>query len=88
MRTVAGSIHYSMDIGQEVISTAILSLPLIQVGQFVSYWLSTGLSLPRNIVIRLNDRLDMTIVVHWDVKPHIKQTKQTQHTSVWNLGIF
>ena len=33
-------------------------------------------SLPSNSVGRLTDRLDMTIVVDWDVKPQIKQTKQ------------
>ena len=32
-------------------------------------------SLPRNIVVRLTDRLDMTMVVDWDVKPQIKQNK-------------
>ena len=32
-------------------------------------------SLPRNSVVRLTDRLDMTIVVDWDVKPQIKQMK-------------
>ena len=31
-------------------------------------------SLPRNSVVRLTDRLDMTIAVDWDVKPQIKQT--------------
>ena len=29
-------------------------------------------SFPRNSVDRLSDRLDMTIVVDWDVKPQIK----------------
>ena len=32
-------------------------------------------SLSRNNVVRLTDRLDMTIVVEWDVKPKIKQYK-------------
>ena len=32
-------------------------------------------SLPRNNVVRWTDRLDMTIVVDPDVKPHIKQNK-------------
>ena len=31
-------------------------------------------SLPRNSVVRLTDRLDMIIVVDWDVKLQIKQT--------------
>ena len=35
------------------------------------------LVLPRNSVIRLTDRLDMTIVVDWDVKPQMKQTSKT-----------
>ena len=33
-----------------------------------------------NSVVRLTDRLDMTKVVDWDVKPQIKQNK--------NLNIF
>ena len=33
-------------------------------------------SLPRNSVVRLTDRLDMTIVVDWDIKPQIKQTNK------------
>ena len=38
-------------------------------------WL--GLNLPRKGVDRLTDRLDMTIVVDWDVKQHSnKQIKQ------------
>ena len=32
-------------------------------------------SLPRNSVVRLTDRHDMTIVVDWDVKPQIEQNK-------------
>ena len=32
-------------------------------------------SLSRNNVVRLTDRLDMTIVVDWDVKPQIIQDK-------------
>ena len=30
-------------------------------------------NLSRNSVVRLTDRLGMTIVVDWDVKPQIKQ---------------
>ena len=33
-------------------------------------------SLPRNSVARLTGRLDMTIIVDWDVKPQIKQTNK------------
>ena len=47
-----------MDIGHEIISTAILSLPLIQVGQLYDVHLvlvnRLG-SLPRNSVVRLTD---------------------------------
>ena len=32
-------------------------------------------SLPRNSVVRLTDRLNMTTVVDWDMKPQIKQNK-------------
>ena len=32
--------------------------------------------LAQNSVVRLTDRLNMTIVVDWDVKPQIKQTKE------------
>ena len=46
-------------------------------------------NLPRNSVVRLTDRLDMTIVVHWDVKPHIKQTNFQAHIFLpkflWNI---
>ena len=65
-----------MEIGHEIISTAILSLPLV-----VSYWQKDVYlvlvnyigSQPKNSVVRLTDRLDMTIVVDWDVKSQIKQ---------------
>ena len=32
-------------------------------------------SLPRNSMVRLNDRLDMSIFADLDVKPRTKQTK-------------
>ena len=67
-----------MEIGHEIISTAILSIPLIQVGQLsvtgermcTKYWLTLR-SKPAQ---RLTDRLDMTIVVDWDVTQQNKQT--------------
>ena len=31
--------------------------------------------MPRKSVVRLTDRLDMTIIVDWDVKQQNKQTK-------------
>ena len=63
--------------GHKTISTAIISLVLIQVEHLsITYEkLSTGKclgSLPWNNVVRLTDRLDMTIVVDWDVKPQNK----------------
>ena len=63
--------HSFLEVGHEIISTAIASLPLIQVGQLsvTDLALVNHLeSLPRNSVIRLTDRLDITIVVDWDVK--------------------
>ena len=77
--------HSFMEIGHEIISTIILSLPLIQVdSQLVvkgcarssKYCLTAfkkGPSLPRKSVDRLTDCLDMTTVVHWDVKQQTKQ---------------
>ena len=32
-------------------------------------------NMPRNSVVRLTDRLNMTIVVDWDVKPQTNKTK-------------
>ena len=65
-----------MEIGYEIISTAILSLPLIQVEQLSVTGERNRLgSLSRNSVVRLTDRLDMTIVVDLDVKVQIRQNK-------------
>ena len=63
-----------MEIGHEIVSTAILSLLLIQVGQLLAKGCAStlvnhlGLSLPKRNVVRLTDHLDMTAVVDWDVK--------------------
>ena len=65
--------HTFVEIGHEIISTAIICLPLIHVGQLSvtllakGCALSTGQSLPRKSVVRLIDHLDMTI--DWDIKP-------------------
>ena len=65
--------HYFVEMGHEIISTAILSLPLIQVGQ-LSVTSKRICTLPlrpkptQESVVRLTDCLDMTLVVHWDVK--------------------
>ena len=58
------------------------SLPFIQVGQlsvagkvFVNL---LGLSLHRKSVVTLNDLLNMTIGVDWDINPHKKKKKATE----------
>ena len=76
--------RYFMAIDGEIISTAILSLPLIQVeqlpvtGERMHEVLVNclGLSLPRKSVVRLTDRLDMTIVVETDVKQQNKNYRR------------
>ena len=62
--------HSFVEIGHAIISTAFRA-------QIVSYWRKDahlvnclGLSLPRKSVVRLTDRLVMTIAVKWDVKAH------------------
>ena len=65
--------HSFVEIGHDLIYTAILSLLLIQVGQLsvTGERMCTRLgSLSSNSVLTLTDRLDMTIVVDWDLKPH------------------
>ena len=74
-----------MEIDHEIFSTVISPLPLIQEGQFVSYWRKYrhlvlinrlgDLSLPRNSVVRLTDRPDMTTAVYLGRKA----TTQQQH---------
>ena len=73
-----------MEIGHGLISTAINFPGTGSSRAAVSYWLKDvhlvvlvnrlG-SLPRNSVVRLINRHDMTIVVDWDIKPQIKQNK-------------
>ena len=64
VRSSGPATFFRWDIGHEMISSAILSLPLIQEGQ-----------LPRNSVVTLTDRLDMTVVVGGN-----KTTNQTKQT--------
>ena len=74
-----------MEVGHEIISTVLLSLPLIKVEQlsvntgermYTALVNHLGLNLLRKSVARLTDCLDMTIVVDLDVKPHSNiQTK-------------
>ena len=76
--------HSFVEIGHEITSTTIRILLLIQAGQLsVTGERMCTLhlvlvyrygSLSRNCVVRLTDRLDMTIIVDWDVKWQIKQT--------------
>ena len=76
-------------------STAILILPLIQVGQLsvigelmcTKDWLTLDLSLPMKSVVRLTDPLTVTIVVDWDVKPQSKQTKRITMYLIFHLDI-
>ena len=71
-----------MEIDHEIFYTVILPPPLIQEGQLAVprasigtvFWLTAPLSLPRNSVVRLIDRPDMTIAVY---NGH-KATKQQQ----------
>ena len=74
-----------MEIDHEIFSMVISPLPLIQEGQFVSYWRKYGhlvllnrlggLSLPRNSVVKLTGRPDMTTAVYLGRKA----TTQQQH---------
>ena len=80
--------HSFVEISYEIISTVILSLLLIHVGQLLvtgerisaMYWFnSLSLILPRKSVVRLTDHLVMTIVVDcydWDVKQHSNKTNK------------
>ena len=45
-------------------------------------------SMPRGSVVRVTDRLDMTIVVYWDVKPQIKHMKFGIDLSLMDDNIF
>ena len=79
--SILGSGNKVRKIDHEIISMAILSLPLIQV-ECNDQLLAKGCvlvnhlgSLPRKGVVKLTDCLDMTMVVDWDVKPLIKQTR-------------
>ena len=55
-------------------STAIPSLQLIQVGQL-------PVADQVLVILTLNDLLDMTIVVNWDVNPQNKQSDR-----IWNFN--
>ena len=72
VRSSSRAKHYFVAIGHEIVSTAILSLLLIQEEQLLAKGCALvnhlGLSLPRRSVVRLTDHLDMTVVVDWDVK--------------------
>ena len=76
VRSSGSAIFFRGDWYNGIISTANLSLPLIQGRQlsvagermWTKYWLTgLGLSLHRKGLVRLNDHLDITIVVDWDV---------------------
>ena len=75
-----------METGHEIISTAVLSLPLIQVGLYAAtgkkmstkYWLTAKESLSRNRMVRLIEHLDISIVVDWDVNQHSNKQSNKQ----------
>ena len=74
--------HYLVEIGHEIISMAVLFLPVFHVGPLSVTGERTastkGQSLPRKSLVRLTDRLDLTIVVKWDIKKQDKQTSETK----------
>ena len=96
MGMVAGMILWSssfMVTGHEIISTAILSLSLIQVGQLSV----TGermvnrlrLSLPRKSVVRWTDSIDMTIAVQvltGTLKPQQQCHSYRSQPAYWDRG--
>ena len=65
----------AVEIGHEIISTAILSLLLIQVGQLsvTGERMCTSLSQPRKGMAWLTDCLDMTIVFNHKTNKHFGQ---------------
>ena len=82
--------HSFMEIGHEINSTAILSLPLIQVGQLsvitgkrmcTKYWWML-----RSKRCGLSDCLSMTIVVDWNVKQQNKTNNKW--ASSWDHGTY
>ena len=98
-RTVAGSVSgpatFFLEIGHKIFNGH--SLPNADSSKtVVSYWrkhvhlvLVNRLgSLPRNSVVRLTERLDMSTVVDWDVKPQIKQTNNVFLNFFWVMLII
>ena len=80
---IPGQSYTFVEIDLEIFSTVILLLPLFQEGLVsvtsesicLKCWLTAKSSLPRKNVIRLIDRLNMTISVDWGIKPQTKQKK-------------
>ena len=67
--------HSFVEMGYEITYTAILSLALIQVGQLLAKGcahntgqLFRSKSVQKKCCSRLTDCLNITLVVHWDVK--------------------
>ena len=59
------------------VSNVFITKPWLKYGSSDVLWVLVdhlGLSLPRKSVVRLTDRLDMTIDVDWDVKPQHNKT--------------
>ena len=78
-----GGSYYVVSANKAEIYTESFIRPFSSSRTVVSYWrkdvrlvlVNCLESLSRNSVVRLTDRLDMIIVVDWDVKTQIKQTK-------------
>ena len=83
--------HSFVETCHEIISIAISIHTVNSSREVVRYWrkdvhlvLAKCLgSISRKSIVRLTDRLDMTIVVDWDVKPQIKHiNKQIFHSKL------
>ena len=68
-----------IEIDNEIISTVILPLPMIQEGllsvtrkSLCTKYCLVKLAQEKVTVVRLTDRLNMTIAVDWEVKPQTK----------------
>ena len=72
MSLIPAQSHTFMEIDHEIFSTFILLLPVIQ------GLVQLSQACPRKSVVRLTDRLNMTIAVDWDIKPQTKQNKDTE----------
>ena len=84
--------HSFVETGNEIISMAILSLPLIKVKQLSVTGKvlvnCLGLSLPRKSVVRLMDCLDMPIAVDLVCKTKNQDLNLTSYCRLWKPYVF